>query len=243
MFLHFRWRWRAINIYHERILVVEDDAQIRSFICYSLAQAGFQHIAANTAQGALGHLVSQQIDIMLLDLGLPDFDGMDVIKRVREWSEIPIIVISARDQDREKAAALDLGADDYLTKPFSATELMARIRVALRHLYKQYKNKVPESLSVAGLRIDPDRRLVYLDGAELHVTPMEYNLLALFLKNAGKVLTTSYIIKEIWGVGYGTDTQALRTLMAGLRRKIEKNPAKPRYILTEIGVGYRLVDE
>lgn len=227
----------------ERILVVEDDAQIRNFICYSLKQEGFDYTTAVTAQGALSTLVSEQIDLMLLDLGLPDFDGMEVIKKVREWSDMPIIVVSARDQDKEKAIALDNGADDYLTKPFSTTELMARIRVALRHLYKAGGNIQYTSQTVGELRLDFDRRLVYLNGNELHITPMEYSLLVLFFKNVGKVLTTSYILKEIYGVGYGTDTQALRTLMAGLRRKIEENPAKPRYILTEIGVGYRLVDE
>lgn len=180
---------------------------------------------------------------MLLDLGLPDFDGMDVIKKVREWSEMPIIVVSARDQDKEKAEALDIGADDYLTKPFSATELLARIRVALRHLYKQGGNKQQTTFQTGNLKIELDKHLVSLDNTELHTTPMEYSLLVLLFKNAGKVLTTSYIIKEIWGVGYGNDTQALRALMAGIRRKIEKNPAKPRYIMTETGVGYRLVDE
>ncbi len=228
---------------NENIIVVEDDTQIRNFICYALKQEGFPYTTAGTAQDALSQLVSGQIDLMLLDLGLPDFDGMEVIKKVREWSEMPIIVVSARDQDKEKATALDNGADDYLTKPFSATELMARIRVALRHLYKVGGIKAQAILSVGGLTIDFDKRLVYLDDAELHVTPLEYNLLALLFKNIGKVLTTKYILKEIYGVGYGTDTQALRALMAGLRRKIEQNPAKPRYILTEIGVGYRLVDE
>lgn len=228
---------------NEQILIVEDDPQIRNFICYSLKQEGFPYTTTGTAQGALSTLVSEQIDLMLLDLGLPDFDGMEVIKKVREWSEMPIIVVSARDQDKEKAAALDNGADDYLTKPFSATELMARIRVALRHLHRAGGIKQQTSLAVGGLRIDFDKHLVYLDDAELHTTPMEYNLLALFFRNIGKVLTTKYIIKEIYGIGYGTDTQALRTLMASLRRKIEKNPAKPRYILTEIGVGYRLSDE
>lgn len=228
---------------NEQILIVEDDPQIRNFICYSLKQEGFPYTTTGTAQGALSTLVSEQIDLMLLDLGLPDFDGMEVIKKVREWSEMPIIVVSARDQDKEKAAALDSGADDYLTKPFSATELMARIRVALRHLHKAGGIRQQTSLAVGGLRIDFDKHLVYLDDAELHTTPMEYNLLALFFRNIGKVLTTKYIIKEIYGVGYGSDTQALRTLMASLRRKIEKNPAKPRYILTEIGVGYRLSDE
>ncbi len=228
---------------NEKILIVEDDSQIRNFISYSLKQAGFPYMTTGTAQGALSALVSEPIDLMLLDLGLPDFDGMEVIKKVREWSEMPIIVVSARDQDKEKAAALDSGADDYLTKPFSATELMARIRVALRHLHKAGGIRQQTSLAVGGLRIDFDKHLVYLDDAELHTTPMEYNLLALFFRNIGKVLTTKYMIKEIYGVGYGTDTQALRTLMASLRRKIEKNPAKPRYILTEIGVGYRLSDE
>ena len=232
-----------MNNLNVRILIVEDDIQIRNFIGYSLKAEGFQYATAGTAQGALSLLVSEQIDLMLLDLGLPDFDGMDVIKKVREWSEMPIIVVSARDQDKEKAAALDLGADDYLTKPFSATELMARIRVALRHLFKQNSSKSQTIMSVGALCIDLDKRLVHINDTEIHTTPMEYSLLALFFKNMGKVLTTGYILKEIWGIGYGNDTQALRALMAGLRRKIEKNPAKPRYIITEIGVGYRLVDE
>lgn len=227
----------------ETILVVEDDAQIRNFITYTLKQEGFPCLTAGTAQNALTQLVSGQIDLVLLDLGLPDFDGMEVIKKVREWSEVPIIVVSARDQDNEKASALDNGVDDYLTKPFSATELMARIRVALRHSYKAVGNKAQTVFTVGGLSIDLERHQVSLDGENLHVTPMEYNLLALFFKNIGKVLTTQYIINEIYGPGYGNDTQALRALMAALRRKIEKSPAKPRYILTEIGVGYRLVDE
>ena len=229
--------------YDETILVVEDDAQIQNFIRYALKNEGFPCVTANNAQAALSKLVSERIDIMLLDLGLPDMDGMDVLKKVREWSEMPIIVVSARDQDKEKAAALDSGADDYLTKPFSATELMARVRVALRHLRSRGNHGAQAILKVGGLRMDHDKRLVYLDGEEVHLTPMEYSLLSLFFKNIGKVLTTGSIIGEIWGVGYGTDTQALRALMAGLRRKIEQTPAKPRYIMTEIGVGYRLVDE
>ena len=226
------------------ILIVEDDKQIRNFISYSLDTEGLRHEAVGTGQGALSLLVSEPVDLMLLDLGLPDFDGMEVIRKVREWSEMPIIVVSARDQDKEKAAALDLGADDYLTKPFSATELLARIRVALRHLYRENAAGRMQSVHQVGeLQIDMEKRLLYVDGTETHVTPMEYSLLTLFFKNIGKVLTTNQIIKEVWGTGYGSDTQALRALMAGLRRKIEKNPAKPRYILTEIGIGYRLVDE
>ena len=228
---------------NETILIVEDDAQIRNFIAYTLKQEGFTYQTARTAQEAMSILVSQNVDLMLLDLGLPDFDGMEVIEKVRSWSEIPIVIVSARDQDKDKVAALDAGADDYLTKPFSAMELMARIRVAIRHLRKTTQSQMCPILSVGELVMDLEKRQVFLKGEALHVTPLEYSLLSLFFKNMGKVLTTQYILKEIYGVGYGTDTQALRALMAGLRRKIEPVPAKPRYILTEIGVGYRLVDE
>ena len=227
----------------ELLLVVEDDAQIRNFICYAVKQEGFNVLTATNAQTALSALVTESVDLMLLDLGLPDFDGMEVIKKVRDWSEMPIIVVSARDQDKEKAAALDAGADDYLTKPFSATELMARIRVAIRHLYKEHSIRMQTTATVGDLKIDFDKRLVYLRESVLHLTPMEYDLLQLLFRNIGKVLTTGAIIRAMYGPGYGTDTQALRALMASLRRKIEGNPANPRYILTEIGVGYRLVDE
>ena len=188
-------------------------------------------------------LAAEPIDLMLLDLGLPDLDGTEVIRRLRTWSEMPVIVVSARDQDKEKVAVPDLGADDYLTKPFSASELLARIRVALRHMYKQSGAKANPVYQAGELRLDAEKRKVYLGEDEIHVTPMEYSLLLLLFKNQGKVLTTSVILREIWGAGYGQDTQALRTLTAGLRRKIEKNPARPRYILTEIGVGYRLAEE
>lgn len=227
----------------ETILIIEDDTKIRNFISYTLKQEGFGCHTAGTAQNGMSILVSEKVDLMILDMGLPDFDGMEVIEKVRSWSDIPIIVVSARDQDKEKAAALDAGADDYLTKPFSATELMARIRVAIRHLQKTVVTQLQPILSVGELSIDLEKRQVCLEGKVLHLTPMEYSLLSLFFKNMGKVLTTKHILKEIYGIGYGTDTQALRALMAGLRRKIEPVPAKPRYILTEIGVGYRLVDE
>ena len=232
-----------MTAHSETILIVEDNAQIRNFISYIVTQEGFSYVATGTAQGALSELCIQHIDLMLLDLGLPDHDGMEVIAKVREWSEVPIIVVSARDQDKEKAAALDAGADDYLTKPFSATELLARIRVAIRHLRKISLSQPQPILSVGELVMDLEKRQVFLKGEPLHLTPMEYTLMSLLFKNMGKVLTTQYILKEVYGVGYGTDTQALRALMAGLRRKIEETPAKPRYILTEIGVGYRLVDE
>ncbi len=232
-----------MNSLHEHILVVEDDAQIRNFICFTLeAETYICHTAA-TAEEAMRLLAAEPIDLMLLDLGLPDLDGTEVIRRLRTWSEMPVIVVSARDQDKEKVAVLDLGADDYLTKPFSASELLARIRVALRHMYKQSGAKANPVYQAGELRLDAEKRKVYLGESEIHVTPMEYALLLLLFKNQGKVLTTSVILREIWGAGYGQDTQALRTLTAGLRRKIEKNPAKPRYILTEIGVGYRLAEE
>ncbi len=234
---------RKMEMYNETILVVEDDIPIKNFICYTLNAGGYKTMESGTGQGALSMLITESIDIMLLDLGLPDIDGMEVIKKVRQWSEMPIIVISARDQDKEKALALDTGADDYLTKPFSATELMARLRVAIRHFYKMNIKNQQTVFQVGSLCMDLEKHAVTLENKEIHVTPMEYNLLSLFMKNMGKVLTTHYILKEVWGANYGTDTQALRALMAGLRRKIEKNPAKPRYIITEIGVGYRMTDE
>ena len=182
--------------------------------------------------------------LILLDLGLPDIDGMDILRRIREKSEVPIIIVSARDQDKEKAMALDDGADDYLTKPFSATELMARIRVALRH-YKRMtthtSTEEDDSVYVYGdLKIDNRAHMVWKKGEDIHLTPLEYQLLLLFIKNPGKVLTYRTILKTIWGEGYGEDTQVLRSVMASTRRKIEENPAKPQYIETEIGVGYRL---
>ena len=232
-----------MTAHFETLLIVEDDAQIRNFIAYALKQEGFAYHTASAAQQAMEILISQKIDLMILDLGLPDFDGMVVIDRVRSWSEMPPLVVSARDEDKGTAAALDAGADDYLTKPFSATELMARIRVMIRHLHKMTRTQEQPVLSVGELSMDMEKRQVFLKGETLHLTPLEYNLLNYFFRNMGKVLTTQAIMREIYGVACGTDTQALRALMAGLRRKIEPVPAKPRYILTEIGVGYRLVDE
>lgn len=226
-----------------KILVVEDDIQIQKFISYLLKKEHFQYICSKNANNSLNIFSSEKINLIILDLGLPDMDGIDLIKKIREWSEVPIVVVSARDQDKEKVLALDSGADDYLTKPFSANELMARIRVALRHNSKNNSSFVIQKYTINQLTIDFEKRLVFIKNEPIHLTPMEYNLLSLLFKNIGKVLTTKYIIHEIWGIGYGTDTQVLRTLMAGLRRKIEQNPAKPKYILTEIGVGYRLIDE
>lgn len=225
------------------VLIVEDDAQIRNFICYILEQEGFSYDMAENGEEAIRKLSLKHIDLVLLDLGLPDRDGLEIIAKIRKESEIPIIVVSARDQEQGKAESLDLGADDYLTKPFSAPELSARIRVAFRHLSK-YENVQHQSYyRVGDLEMDEERHLVLLEKREIHVTPLEHKILLLFFKNIGKVLTTQFIMKEIYGIGSGTDTQALRALIAELRRKVEKNPGKPKYIITEIGVGYCLADE
>jgi two-component system KDP operon response regulator KdpE len=228
---------------NEKILVVEDDEQIRGFIGYALANESFDWIAVGNGLEALERQRIDAPDIMILDLGLPDIDGMEVIRQIREQSQMPIIVVSARDREDEKIRALDLGADDYITKPFSASELMARIRVARRHLQLQRTEEEVPHMQVRDLSLDAAKRLAFLKGEELHLTPMEYKLLSFLFTNIGKVVTTGAIIDAVWGAGYGSDTQALRTLMAGLRRKIEKNPGKPEYIVTEIGVGYRLKDE
>lgn len=229
--------------YNEKILIIEDDAQIRRFIKYAVEKEGFHSYCAVNARTGFNILLTEKIDVLILDLGLPDADGLDVIKKIREWSEVTIIVVSARDQDKEKVSALDMGADDYITKPFSATELLARIRVAIRHLYKKGTGTVQKNFHVGELEIQFANRLVLLDGKAIHLTPKEYDLITLLAKNVGKVITTGSILNEIWGINYSNDTQVLRALMASLRRKIEKTPANPRYIITEIGVGYRLMDE
>ncbi|WP_017470410.1 response regulator [Amphibacillus jilinensis] len=227
----------------EKILVVEDDKQIKKFIRYALEKEGYIYSGADNAQDALEILVTEDIQLILLDLGLPDFDGMEVLEKVREWADIPVIIISSRDQDEDKVKALDQGADDYLTKPFSIIELLARIRVAIRHINKLSTDNLKPIFTIGNLKLDVENHNFYREGERLHLTPMEFKLLEILFKNAGKVLTTQNIIRQIWGPGYGNDTQALRTLMAGLRRKVEENAAKPQYIITEIGIGYRLRDE
>ena len=227
----------------EKILIVEDEKSIAHFISTILTTNGYETILAKTGTEAMTMLSSHCPDLVILDLGLPDMDGIEVLRSLRDWSRLPVVVVSARTHENDKVEALDLGADDYLTKPFSTTELMARIRVAIRHAFRQNTAAVQKVLTVRELSLDLEKRQVTLRGQPLHLTPMEYNLLSLFLRNSGKVLTTRYLISAIWGSGYGEDTQALRALMAGLRRKIEENPAKPRYIVTEIGVGYRLVEQ
>ena len=232
-------------MFKEKILVIEDDVQIQNFMVYTLENAGFEVKGVIKGQDGIDYMIQKNADLILLDLGLPDMDGMDVLHKIREWSEVPIIIVSARDQDKEKATALDDGADDYLTKPFSATELMARIRVALRHYYRMKQSSDIEKIddkvyTNGGITLDNGAHMVYKDGNEIHLTPMEYQLVLLFMQNLGKVLTYHTILRKIWGEGYGDDTQVLRSVMASTRRKIENNPAKPEYIETEIGIGYRM---
>ena len=228
---------------NEIILVVEDDLQIQDFIMYALAEEGYSVVQAHGVEEAMRKIKSKNPDIMVLDLGLPDGDGLNLIRRVRKSSSMPIIVVSARDKDEDKVEALDRGAEDYLTKPFSSAELLARIRVLHRRLLREDRNRRGNEMSVRDLRINLDEKVVYLHDEPIHLTPLEYQLMALLFQNAGKVITTRMLLDELYGVGYGNNTQALRALMAGLRRKVEKTPAKPEYILTEIGVGYRLLDE
>lgn len=228
-----------MNPNHSDILVIEDDKQIQIFLKYVLEKEHYACQQAETGEQALTRLEDRPADMILLDLGLPDIDGMDLITKIRSrWDTTPILVISARDQDEEKAAALDLGADDYLTKPFSSTELLARIRTALRHCPAAGK----PAGKVGELTLDRNHHRALLGSREIHLTPLEYKLLETFFESPGKVLTTQMIIQSVYGIQYVQDTRALRTLMAGLRRKIEPDPGHPRYILTEIGVGYRLAD-
>ncbi|KPI49791.1 XRE family transcriptional regulator [Clostridioides difficile] len=227
------------------ILLVEDDKTIRKFISTALLTQDYDVKEAITGKEGISIAVSYSPDVVLLDLGLEDMDGIEVIKAIRQFSKIPIIVVSAREQDREKVEVFDAGADDYLTKPFSIVELLARVRVALRHsqMELQQKEEVKSTFEVDKLLIDFDKRRVIVDDNEVHLTPIEYNILSLLAKHHGKVLTHNFIIKEIWGSIIGNETKSLRVFMATLRRKIEKQPADPRYIITEVGVGYRLNDE
>ena len=232
----------------QKILIIEDDVQIQNFMVYTLENAGFSVEGAVNGTEGIRSLIQKGADLILLDLGLPDIDGMEVLHKIRERSDVPIIIVSARDQDSEKAEALDDGADDYLTKPFSATELMARIRVALRHYFRASQAGQSEQQEEAvyvngGLRMDTKKHAAYKDDAEIHLSPLEFKLLLLFMQNQGKVLTYQNILHKVWGEGYGEDTQVLRSAMASIRRKIEKNPAKPEYIRTEIGVGYRMEEK
>jgi two-component system, OmpR family, KDP operon response regulator KdpE len=225
------------------ILVIEDEQEIRRFLRVSLGSHGYRLVESATGKEGVMQAASQQPDLMILDLGLPDIDGMEVIRQVREWSHIPIIILSARGQEHEKVKALEAGADDYLTKPFSIGELVARIRVALRHA-AQGAGEAGEPVFLLGdLRVDLVCRRVFVADEEIHLTPIEYRLLTTMIRHAGKVITHRQLLKEVWGPDSVFETHYLRVYMAQLRRKIEADPARPRFLLTEPAVGYRLAVE
>ncbi len=224
-------------------LVVEDDPSIRKLITTTLKAHEYRYLSAANGQSAILEASSHNPDIVLLDLGLPDMDGVEIIRKIRAWSNMPIIVISARSEDSDKIEALDAGADDYLTKPFSVEELLARLRVTQRRLaMMQNRSQVEESVFTNGsLKIDYVAGCVYLNENELHLTPIEYKLLCLLSQNIGKVLTHTYITQAIWGSSWENDIASLRVFMATLRKKIESAPDSPQYIQTHIGVGYRML--
>lgn len=222
------------------VLVVEDEPQMLRFLRASLTSHGFRMLEANTAAEAIAAATTHTPEIVLLDLGLPDLDGIEVTRRLREWSRVPIIVISARGREEDKVEALDAGADDYLTKPFGVKELLARMRVAIRHAEQAGLGTESRVLEFGPLTIDLERRQVTLEGREIHLTPIEYKLLILLAHNAGKVLTHRQILKEVWGPAFVGQPHYVRVRMAELRKKIEPDPGRPRLLVTEPGVGYRL---
>ena len=222
------------------VLVVEDEKNIGNFISTTLKNNHYKVIECQTGSEALSITSSHCPDVILLDLGLPDLDGLTVLKSIRNWSSVPIIIISARTQEHEKVEALDLGADDYITKPFGTSELLARIRTALRHSTKRSPNHI---FTAKGLVIDFDGRLIHVMDKEVHLTQIEFKLISLLAQNAGKVLTYDFMITSIWGPYADKNNQILRVNMANIRRKIEQNPVDPKYIFTEVGVGYRMIEE
>jgi two-component system KDP operon response regulator KdpE len=223
------------------ILIIEDEQPIRRFLKASLSNQGYRVNEAISGEEGLRMAAAQPPDLVILDLGLPDLDGQDVLKRLREWYTSPIIVLSARDQESQKITALDSGADDYVTKPFGVGELLARMRTAIRHAHRVG----PEAMTVTigDIRVDLAARLVYRNGDEVHLTPLEYKLLVTMVKHAGKVLTHRFLLREVWGPQDSQENHYLRVFVASMRRKLEDNPARPRYILTEQGVGYRFAAE
>lgn len=227
------------------VLLVEDDKPVRSFIQAAVRTQKYRFLDAATGEDALSLAASHMPDIVLLDLGLPDIDGMEVIRRIRDFSMVPIVIISARGQELDKVEALDLGADDYLVKPFGTAELLARIRNALRHsaFIRRNAENAPTVYRLGNLEIDLEKRTVLRGEEEIHTTPTEFKLLSVMAKNPGKVLTHTHLVREIWGPMAGGDTQALRVHMASLRRKLEKDPASPCVFKTEVGIGYRMAEE
>ena len=229
----------------EKILVVEDEKSISHFISAILNTHGYEAVQATTGTEALSMISSHCPDLIILDLGLPDMDGLDILRNLREWSSLPVVVVSARSHERDKVDALDLGADDYLTKPFGTDELLARVRTAIRHTRTASgKDEIARksTYTVGELTIDYNKHQILMNGKNVHLTLSEFRIVALLGKHAGKVLTYDFIIKELWGPRAGGDNQILRVNMANIRRKIEKNPAQPEYLFTEVGVGYRLAE-
>jgi two-component system KDP operon response regulator KdpE len=226
-------------------LLVEDETPMRKLLGAALASAGYQLDEADTGRHALQRASQQPPDLVILDLGLPDMDGQEVLRQLREWLSSPVIILSARDQEQQKVTALDNGADDYLTKPFSTTELLARVRVALRHAARggSVADDNISTYELGELRVDFSARRVFVRGTEVHLTPIEFKLLITLVRHAGKVLTHRHLLKEVWGPQRVEETHYLRVFMANLRRKLEADPARPRYLLTEQGVGYRLASE
>lgn len=220
------------------ILLIDDEAAMRRFLRVSLEANGYRVFEVDTGRDGLVQAAARNPDLVLLDLGLPDLDGLEVTKRLREWAKMPVIVISARGQEEDKVKALDAGADDYLTKPFGVNELLARIRVALRHAQGRAGPAAP-TLEFGALKLDLERRQVFVSGSEVHLTPIEYKLLALLARHAGKVLTHHQILKEVWGPNQAEHIHYVRVHMAELRKKIEANPARPVWLVTEPSVGYR----
>ena len=225
------------------ILLVEDDLPIRRLLHSSLSDAEYRLLDAETGRDAIRFATQHPPDLVILDLGLPDIDGQEVLRQLREWLRAPIIILSARDQEQQKIAALDAGADDYLTKPFSTGELLARIRVALRHAARVPGELESSTFEQGDLRVELAERRVFVRDTEVHLTPLEYKLLTKLIRHAGKVLTHRFLLNEVWGPGHAEETHYLRVFMASLRRKLETDPAQPRHLLTEPGVGYRLATE
>jgi len=224
-----------------RILVVDDEPQIQRFLKPSLTAAGYEVLEAGTGADALKAVATQAPDLVVLDLGLPDMDGKEVIASLRAWSDIPIVILSARDRESEKIAALDLGADDYVEKPFGIGELTARIRTALRH--RGRRDAIPTAMDVDGLTIDPVKRLVTRNGETVHLTPKEYDLLLLLARHTGRVVTHRTLLTTVWGPAHGDDLHYLRVFIGQLRQKIERDPTQPRIVRTEPGVGYRMAEQ
>lgn len=225
------------------VVLIEDEPQIRRFLRAALLGQGYRLFEAGTGEAGLAEAATRQPEIVILDLGLPDLDGLEVLRQLREWTAVPIIILSARGQEHDKIAALDAGADDYVSKPFGVGELLARMRVALRHAARSSNDPGEPTFSVGELSVDLTRRQVVVVGQEVHLTPIEYRLLATLVRHAGKVLTHRQLLTEVWGPNQADQAHYLRVYAAQLRRKLEADPARPRYLLTEPGVGYRLAAE